>query len=791
MRIILFSFVLLFSSQLSAQDYSKVRIIFDEDHSIFQLARLGVEVDHGELVFGKHLTNVYSKESLAKIHAAGFQTKMMIEDVQAHYLAKNAEIAAGGVDYRNDYCDAAGSGTDFEVPENFTFGSMGGYYTYQEMLDILDDMAAQYPDLITTRAQIGDVLTHEDRPIYWVKISDNPNVDEDEPEVLYTSVHHAREPNSLTQNIYFLWYLLENYEDNEEVQYLLNNTELYFIPCVNPDGYIWNETTNPNGGGFWRKNRRVNGGGSFGVDLNRNYGYEWAFDDQGSSPNPDSDTYRGPSGFSEPETEAVRQFCNAHEFQICLNYHTFGNLLIYPWGYSDSPTPEHSIFQGMAEAMTRENNYFAGTGTETVGYTVNGDSDDWMYGETTEKERIFSMTPEVGPAFWPLQNQILDVTKPTLLQNLTTAHLVHNFGLARDLTDNFLTELDNEFNFSLKKYGLKTGSLTVSISAVSDNISWVGSPESFGLLTTEQVESSIPYLLDPAINSGEEVVFKLVVDNGEYQHKELITKTFASPETVFGDTGSNLDNWSNGTNWATTTADFVSAPSSVTDSPNGNYQSNTNSVIALDNPVELIDAEDAFLTFWAKWDIETGWDYAQIQLSVNGGQWVNLCGKYTVFGNENQDEGEPLYQGTNNWVKEEIHLNDYVDLSSNPEITVRFVMISDGFVEQDGFYFDDFAVVTVEDGTVSTTNFSKEDFNFTTRPNPATASTTFEFSDNIQELKNAELRIFNALGQVVLTEKITGTQLKVNIDTWQSGIYFCKILNGEQVIAGKKLSVVK
>ena len=789
MRQILLAIGLLFSISLSAQEYSKVRVIFDEDHSIFQLARLGVEVDHGELVFGKHLTNVFSTTEIAKMHAAGFRTKIMVEDVQAEYLAQNAQGAA--VDNRNDHCGTASSGTEFEVPANFTYGSMGGYYTYQEMLDILDDMAAQYPDLITTRAAIGDILTHEGRPIYWVKVSDNPNVDEDEPEVMYNSVHHAREPNSLTQNIYFLWYLLENYADNEEVQYLLNNTELYFIPCINPDGYIWNETTNPNGGGFWRKNRRNNGDGTTGVDLNRNYGYQWGFDNQGSSPNGDSETYRGTAGFSEPETEAVRQFCNAHEFQIALNYHTFGNLLIYPWGYSDSVTNEHSIFQGFTEAMTRENNYLAGTGTETVGYTTNGDSDDWMYGEQTEKERIFSMTPEVGPAFWPTQNQILDVTKPTLLQNLTTAHLVHNFGLARDLTDNFLSGLDNDFNFSLKKYGLKTGSLTVSISAVSDNISWVGSPLTFGLLTTEQIESSIPFLLDPTTVSGEEVVFELVVDNGEYQHKELITKVYATPEAVLADTGSNLDIWTAGNNWNTTTEDFVSAPSSITDSPNGNYQADQFNFITLNNPVELIDATDAFLTFWAKWDIETDWDYAQVQLSANGGPFVNLCGKYTVYGSQNQDQDEPLYESTTDWVKEEIHLNDYVDLSTNPEITIRFLFVSDGFVEQDGFYFDDFSIITVEDETVSTTNFSKDDFVFTTRPNPATESTTFEFSNNIKELKNAELQIFNALGQVIFTQKITDTQLRVDITDWQSGMYFCRILNGEEVIVGKKLSVVR
>jgi len=789
MRLNLLVFALFFSFHLSAQDYSTVRVIFDEDNTIAKLMRLGVEYDHGQLVLGKHLTNVFSKEEIQKIHAAGFRTKMIIEDMEAHVLEQNMQGTAASS--RNDHCDEDGSGSEVEIPENFNLGSMGGYYSYQEMLDILDDMAAQYPNLITQKAQISDIETHEGRPIYWIRVSDNPNIDEDEPEILYTSVHHAREPNSLLQNIFFIWHLLENYEDDEEIQYLLNNTELYFIPCVNPDGYVWNETTNPNGGGFWRKNRRDNGNGSMGVDLNRNYSFNWGWDNQGSSPNGNSETYRGPSAASEPETQAVQFLCNNHEFQISLNYHTFGNLLIYPWGYSDAPTVDHPIFQGFAEAMTRENNYLSGTGTETVGYTVNGDSDDWMYGEQDTKNKIYSMTPEVGPSFWPAQNQIIDVTIPTLLQNITTAHLVHNFGLAKDLNDNFISDLQNDFNFSLKKYGLKTGSLTVSLSAVSDNISWVGTPQSYGLLTTEAVEGTIEYYLNPDILNGEEVVFELVVDNGEYQHKELITKTFAQPETVFGDTGTNLDNWDSSTNWNTTTQDFVSAPSSITDSPNGNYGPNEFNLIELGQSVQLTDVSNAFLTFWGKWDIEAGWDYTLAQVSVNGNDWINLCGIYTVLGGNNSLTGEPLYEGTTDWVKEEIHLNDFVDLSTNPELQFRFAMVSDGGVEQDGFYFDDFSIVTVEDETVNTIEFDKSDFTFTTRPNPATESTTFEFSNEILNLDEVQLVIYNALGQKVFSNEVNTTLLKVNISEWESGIYFSQILNGETVISGKKLNVVK
>ena len=77
-----------------------------------------------------------------------------------------------------------------------------------------------------------------------------------------------------------MWYLLENYATNADIKATVDNTELFFVPCVNPDGYVYNQTTNPNGGGMWRKNRR-NNGTSFGVDINRNYGYNWGLIMQG------------------------------------------------------------------------------------------------------------------------------------------------------------------------------------------------------------------------------------------------------------------------------------------------------------------------------------------------------------------------------------------------------------------------------------------------------------------------------------------------------------------------------
>jgi hypothetical protein len=310
----------LFATALPAQTperYARVTISLI-GKNIETLAALGIETDHGDFLPGRSLTTELSESELKRVQTAGFQTEVLIADLQQWYREQAQDPSAAP---RSSGCDNLTP--SYPTPANYTYGTMGGYHTYQQMLDVLDDMAAKFPNLITTKKPVSDtIVTWEGRPLWYVKISDNANVDEDETEVLYTALHHAREPNSASQLLFYMWHLLENYTIDPEIQYIVNNEELYFIPCINPDGYVWNETTNPDGGGFWRKNRRVNGDTTFGVDLNRNYGYFWGNDNVGSSPNSNFETYRGPGPFSEPETRTVRDFCRAHDFVFALNYHT-------------------------------------------------------------------------------------------------------------------------------------------------------------------------------------------------------------------------------------------------------------------------------------------------------------------------------------------------------------------------------------------------------------------------------------------------------------------------------------
>ena len=281
---------------------------------------------------------------------------------------------------------------------------MQGNYTYSEMIDRYEGLRSQYPSILSNRIVIGS--SYEGIDIWAFKLSDNPLIEEEEPKVLYTSLTHAREPLGMMNLFYFVQKMCETYSQNLESQFIINNRELWFIPVVNPDGYLYNESIEPNGGGMHRKNRRDTGcdnGTSKGVDLNRNFSYGWGTNNVGSSPDPCSETYRGANPFSEPETQAVKEFINSKPFSSVLHYHSYGNLLIHPFGDASIPIePDLTTFLTIGEKMTSNNNFLLGTGSQTVGYTVNGDAVDWSYGE----KGLIAYTPEVGNSFWPSEDQI-------------------------------------------------------------------------------------------------------------------------------------------------------------------------------------------------------------------------------------------------------------------------------------------------------------------------------------------------------------------------------------------------
>ncbi len=305
------------------------------------------------------------------------------------------------------------------IPPPRLFGDpipFGGFKTLSQLTSYVDDMIIAHSGIMTDRVVIGQSC--EGRDIWAVKISDNPDINEDEPELFFNSLIHANEPLTAEALLYTMDYLTDNYGSDPEATDIIDNRELWFVPVTNPDGYYYNELTNPDGGGVWRKNRRDNGDGTFGVDLNRNFGYMWGYNDLGSSPITSNDYYRGTGPFSEPESQAIRDFVLSHEFVISVDYHAPGRSYIWPWGYVDMRTPDDNVYTVVMDSMSSYNGFQL-----SDNITANGVQMDWSYGEQSAKPQILAMLPEVGDGnLW---------TDPLLIEQQAAEHLGPNLFLCR------------------------------------------------------------------------------------------------------------------------------------------------------------------------------------------------------------------------------------------------------------------------------------------------------------------------------------------------------------------------
>lgn len=697
MKKILISLALiaLFSAVSVAQSekHLKLKVYTSTQNDIVTLAKAGINIDNIESKLGQFIIGEFSEREQSIIKEAGFGFDVLVPDMTQFYVSRNkginiAELNSSIKEQRRTFKNHA-------TPANFSLGSMGGYHTYSELLDELDEMRTLFPNLISAKLPIDGGLTIENRPVYWVRISNSPDIDQDKRRVLYTALTHAREPAGMQQMLYQIWYLLENYETDAEIKYIVDNLEIYFIPCVNPDGYLYNETSSPDGGGMWRKNRRINSDGtSIGIDLNRNYGYNWGYDDTGSSPEGYDETYRGTAPFSEPETQLVKGFVETRDFDLALNNHTYSNILIYPWGYANETTPDAELLGTYASLMTESNGYEYGTCFQTLNYTANGGSDDWFYGEQTTKNKVLAFTPEAGnPAdgFWPAANKIEEICAGHIDMNLYIARFAVMYAKTVEKAPHLVGSFQFTVPIETTCLGIEDpANFTVSLVPISNNIEQVSNPLAFNeMVVLEKRNGIFNVSLKNGIAVGDEIKFVLSTSNGLFAYTDTITKVFGFLEPVFTDECNNLTNWTS-SSWGTTTAQYVSPSSSITDSPMGDYLSNANTHITLNQTIDLSDATLASVEFMTRWDIEKDWDYVQLVASTNGGTtWIPLAGNHTSIGGSNQDEGMPLYHmQQSQWVNETVSLNQFLGQS----VKLRFKLIADSYIEKDGFYFDDFTV---------------------------------------------------------------------------------------------------
>ncbi len=287
-------------------------------------------------------------------------------------------LEAAGLTYRFETERLAPAGPAPAASPQAAGDINGAFHSYAEVQAELEALQREFPDL----AKIYDLgFSLEGRHIWALKVSARAELDEAEARVLFLGCHHAREWISVEVPLLFGRYALEHYASDPGMKRLLDHSEVWIVPLVNPDGLEYTIHTYR----YWRKNRRDNGDGSFGVDVNRNYAYAWGIDNTGSSPDPSSDVYRGASAASEPETLAVEALIASRNFQALISYHSYSQDILFPWGYTTAPAPDAARLNDLAAGMSSRiqgvngRTYVYGEAGSLL-YLTNGDLTDWAYG---------------------------------------------------------------------------------------------------------------------------------------------------------------------------------------------------------------------------------------------------------------------------------------------------------------------------------------------------------------------------------------------------------------------------
>lgn len=354
-----------------------------------------------------------SPEQYARFLELGLEHRVLVDDLQVAVDAERARIAARS---QRD---------DVEWYEEYR--TLDEYWTrWQAIVDTNPDVA--------TLETIGLSLEGRDMP----GIVLNGGGRADKPVFVINACQHAREWVSPAATTFMIEQLVSGYGSDARITRLLDELEWVFLPMVNPDGfdYTWTDER------FWRKNKRVIDDRLRGVDLNRNWSYEWG--GLGSSSNPGSGTYRGEAPFTEPELLAYLDALDGVRDRVVghLDVHTFSQFVLSPWGFQLEEPDDIAEMNELGDIFAKGVHdatgavYEVGTGA-TVLYLYSGNATDWFYGELDALSWTIELrpTPPITlPGFDPPPDQILPAGEELLEGTLRLAEefIRHPADLDRD-----------------------------------------------------------------------------------------------------------------------------------------------------------------------------------------------------------------------------------------------------------------------------------------------------------------------------------------------------------------------
>lgn len=336
-----------------------------DDHRLIEVvARTRAEIDQidaiGAIILNCHfapgkLDIVATGPQIDAIRRLGLEPRVRIENVQQ---ALDAQVRPRPV-----VAGAPDPFTDFFL-DYHPYDGEGGIVWY------MNELVARHPE----RASVVNVgTTLEGRTIWGLRVTASTHPSP--PAVLYFGAEHAREWVTTTVPTYLARHLLENYGIDAAITDVMDNVEFFLVPVFNVDGYVYTWTTNR----LWRKNRR----GGYGVDINRNWAQGWG--GPGSSGSTSAGDYRGSAPFSEPETQALRDFIIAHpNLRAQLDIHSYSQLILWPLGYTPVLAEDHGYYQEVGSAMQSliasvHGSQFAIGPIYTAIYPASGNSVDWTY----------------------------------------------------------------------------------------------------------------------------------------------------------------------------------------------------------------------------------------------------------------------------------------------------------------------------------------------------------------------------------------------------------------------------
>jgi hypothetical protein len=435
--------------------------------------------------------------------------------------------------------------------------------------------------------------------------------------------------------------------------------------------------------------------------------------------------------------------------------------------------------------MTRMNGFFYGTAMEGIGYTANGGSFDWFYGEQTSKPKIIAWSPEAGnvnDGFYPASNRIETIAKTFMEMNLYVARFALKYADISDSSSRFI-QSGNYLKYSLYNVGMDTPTdITFSLIPVSSQLQSTAPSKTYSNLSfLQQVNDSFPVQVDANTLPGTvlKYVYKVETSQG-YYYSDTFSVVYGNPLTLFTENGNSMTQWTS-TTWGTTTTSYHSSPKSITDSPSGDYPENSTRTITQNQSVSLSNTVYAELSFWTKWDIEPLVDYVQVQISTdNGSTWLPLCGQYTEPSFVTSTLNQPIYSGMRSeWVHERMSLNDYLGQS----IKLRMKLVS-GFsynMQNDGLYVDDMLIQVIPTPSSVQENTTNSGL-LNVYPNPATDVVHVNYLISGND-KNAEINVVSMLGKLIKTIPLDPTKHEISFSlNNQKGLFLIKLCNSSVAV---------